>query len=149
MVDPHHYNQAHRGDSIFLIYGVEVVIPTELKHSSPRVITFNEAAQEELRYEDVLFIEESRHKVNVRAARYQQALRQYHCRNVREHTLEVGDLVLRHVLSREGLHKLSPMWDGPFRVVHVARPGAVQLETEEGVPIPNAWNIQHLCKFYL
>ena len=43
--------------------------------------------------------------------------------------LEVGDLFLRRVLSREGLHKLSPMWDGPFKVVHVSRLGAARLET--------------------
>ena len=62
--------------------------------------------------------------------------------------LEVGDLVLRRVLSREGLHKLSPMWEGPFRVAHVSRPGATRLETQDEIPIHNAWNIQHLWKFY-
>ena len=63
-------------------------------------------------------------------------------------TLEVGDLVLRRVLSTEGLHKLSPMWEGPFRVASVSRSGAARLETQDGVPIQNAWNIQHLQKFY-
>jgi hypothetical protein len=57
--------------------------------------------------------------------------------------------VLRPVLSREGLHKLSLMWDGPFRVAHVSRTGAVRLENEDGDVLPNAWNIQHLRKFYL
>ena len=60
----------------------------------------------------------------------------------------MGDLVLRRVLSTEGLHKVSPMWEGLFRVVHVSRPGAMRLETQEGMPIQNAWNIQHLRKFY-
>ena len=40
------------------------------------------------------------------------------------------------------------MWEGPFRVAHVSRPGAVRVETQDGVPIQNAWNIQHLRKFY-
>ena len=92
--------------------------------------------------------EERRREAALRAARYQQALRRYHCRSVRSRTLEVGDLVLRRVLSREGLHKLSPMSEGPFMVVHVSRPGAACLETQEGVPITNAWNIRHLRKFY-
>ena len=92
--------------------------------------------------------EEHRCKAALRAARYQQALRQYHCRNIRSSTLEMGDLVLRWVLCREGLPKLSPMWEGPFRVVHVSRLGAARLETQDGVPIQNAWNIQHLQKFY-
>ena len=84
----------------------------------------------------------------LRAAGYQQALRRYHCRNIRSRTLETGDLVLRRVLSREGLHKLSPMWEGLFKVAHISRPGTVRLETQDGVPIQNAWNIQHLRKFY-
>ena len=92
--------------------------------------------------------EECHRDTALRAARYQQALQWYHCRNIRPRTLELGDLVLRRVLSREGLHKLSPMWEGPFKVVHVSRPGSARLETQEGVPIPNAWNIQHLHKFY-
>jgi hypothetical protein len=62
--------------------------------------------------------------------------------------LEVGDLVLRRVLSRESLHKLSPMWEGPFKVTHISRPGSVRLETAEGVPVVNPWNIAHLRKFY-
>ena len=75
-------------------------------------------------------------------------MRRYHCRNIRSRTLEVGNLVLRRVLSREGLHKLSLMWEGPFRVVHVSRPGAARLETQDGTPIQNAWNIRHPWKFY-
>ena len=60
-----------------------------------------------------LVVEERRRQVSLRAARYQQALRRYHYRNIRPRMLEVGNLVLRRVLSREGLHKLSPMWEGP------------------------------------
>ena len=97
---------------------------------------------------DLVLGEKHRREAALGAARYQQALRWYHCRNIRPRTLEVGNLVLRRVLSREGLHKLSPMWEGPFKVVHVSRPGAARLGTQEGVPIPNAWNIQHLRKFY-
>ncbi|KAM0847810.1 hypothetical protein ACQ4PT_054780 [Festuca glaucescens] len=132
----------------FLVYGAEAVIPVELKHGSPRVLAFNETQQDELRQDDLTLLEEARHRVVVRVARYQQALRRYHSRNIRVRTLEVGDLVLRRVLSREGLHKLSAMWDGPFRVAHVSQPGAVHLENEDGDALPNAWNIQHLRKFY-
>ena len=97
---------------------------------------------------DLMLGEEHRREAALRAARYQQALRRYHCRNIRPRTPEVGDLVLMQVLSREGLHKLSPMWEGPFKVVHVSRPGSARLETREGVPVQNARNIQHLRRFY-
>ena len=97
---------------------------------------------------DLVLGEERRREAALRAAGYHHALRRYHCRNIRSRMLEVGDLVLRRVLSREGLHKLSPMWEGPFKVVHVSRPGAACLETQDGVHIQNAWNNQHLWKLY-
>ena len=87
---------------------------------------------------DLVLVEEHRRGAALRAARYQQALRRYHCRNIRSRTLETGDLVLRWVLSREGLHKISPMLEGPFKVVHISRPSAVRLETQDGVPVQNA-----------
>ena len=132
----------------FLIYRVEAVLPHEVKHRSARVLAFDKTQQDAMRGMDLVLGEECRREATLRAARYQQVLRRYHCRNIRSGTLEVGDLVLRRVLSREGLHKLSPMWEGPFRVVHISRPGAVRLETQEGTPIQNARNIQHLRKFY-
>ena len=132
----------------FLVYGAEAILPHEVKHRSARVLAFNETQQDAMRGMDLVLGEERRREATLRAARYQQALRHYHCRNIRFRTLETGDLVLRRVLSREGLHKLSPMWEGPFRVVHITRPGVVRLEMQEGTPIQNAWNIQHLWNFY-
>ena len=132
----------------FLVYGAEAILPHEVKHHSTRVLAFDDARQDATRGMDLVLGEERRREVALRAVRYQQALRRYHYRNIRSRTLEMGDLVLRRVLSREGLHKLSPMWEGPFRVIHVSRPGAARLETQDGIPIQNAWNIQHLRKFY-
>jgi hypothetical protein len=62
--------------------------------------------------------------------------------------LRVGDLVLRRILNQEGLHKLSPSWEGPFKVMKICRPGSVRLATEEGMQLSKPWNIEHLCKFY-
>ena len=132
----------------FLLYGAEAVLPHEVRHHSARVLAFNEACQDAMQGMDLVLGEEPYHQSSLRAARYQQALWRYHYRSVRSRTLEVGDLVLRRVLSREGLHKLSPMWEGPFRISRVSRPGAARLETQDGVPIQNTWNIQHVRKFY-
>ena len=91
-----------------------------------------------MRGTDLVLGEERHREAALRAARYQQALRRYHCRSIRSRMLEVGDLVLRWVLSREGLHKLSPMWEGPFRIARVSSPGVMRLETQDGFPIQNA-----------
>ena len=83
-----------------------------------------------------------------RVARYQQALRRYHSRKVNARSFEEGDLVLRRVQSAKNSNKLTPKWEGPYRVRQVTRPGAVRLETEEGLPVSNSWNIEHLRKFH-
>ena len=132
----------------FLVYGAEAVLPHEVRHRSARVLEFDEEHQDAMREMDLVLGEEHRRQAPLRVARYQQVLRRYHCHSDRSRTLEVGDLVLRRVLSREGLHKLSTMWEGPFRIACVSRPGVVRLETQDGVPIQNTWNIQHLQKFY-
>jgi hypothetical protein len=131
-----------------LVYGAEAVLPTDIKFGLPRVLAFDKIRQEDLIKDRLLLLEEARCQAALRAARYQQGLRRYHSRHVRARILEVGDLVLRRILSREGLHKLSPMWEGPFKVTHIARPGSARLETAEGVPVGNPWNIAHLRKFY-
>jgi hypothetical protein len=104
--------------------------------------------QEQLWREDVDFIDERRWRVAIRNAWYNQALRRYQQWFVHSRELRVGDLVLRRVLNREGLHKLSPSWEGPFKVTVIRQLGCVRLATTEGVPLPNPWNIEHLHKFY-
>jgi hypothetical protein len=115
---------------------------------SLRVRSFDENLQEQQRHQDVDFVDERRWRAAVRNARYNQALRRYHQRFVRSRELWVGDLVLRRILNREGMHKLSPSWEGHFKVTKVCRPGSVRLAAEDGMQLPNPWNIEHLRKFY-
>jgi hypothetical protein len=127
-----------------LVYGAEAILPTDIKFRSPRVLAFNEMHQEDLIKDHLLQLKEAWCQAALCSAKYQQGLCRYHSCHVRARTLEVGDLVLRRILSCEGLHKLSPMWEGPFKVTHIARPGSARMETAEGVPVGNPWNIAHL-----
>jgi hypothetical protein len=54
-------------------------------------------------------------------------LRRYHDRNVKEHSFNIGDLVLRRIQNTEGLHKLSSPWEGPFTIAKVTGPGSYRL----------------------
>nr|ABA95741.2 retrotransposon protein, putative, unclassified [Oryza sativa Japonica Group] len=132
----------------FLVYGAEAVLPSELTLRSPRATMYCEADQDQLRRDDLDYLEERRRRAALRAARYQQSLRRYHQRHVRARSLCVDDLVLRRVQTRAGLSKLSPMWEGPYRVIGVPRAGSVRLATGDGTELPNPWNIEHLRRFY-
>ena len=141
-------NRATGQTPFALVYGAEAVLPTELVYGSPRVLAYDELEQEQLRQDDALLLEEDRLQATVRAARYQQALRRYHSRKVNARSFEEGDLVLRRVQSAKNSNKLTPKWEGPYRVRRVTRLGAVRLETEDGIPVSNSWNIEHLRKFF-
>jgi hypothetical protein len=75
------------------------------------------------------FIDKRGWQAAIRNARYNQALKRYHQRFMHSRKLGVEDLVLRRVLNQEGLHKLSPRWEGPFKVMEICRPGCVCLAT--------------------
>jgi hypothetical protein len=92
----------------FLVYEAEACLPSEIIMGSPWVQDFNESMQKQLRCEDMDFIDERRWQAAIQNARYNQALMRYHQRFVHSRELRVGDLVLRQVLNREGLHKLPP-----------------------------------------
>ena len=108
----------------------------------------DEVVQDQHRRDHAVLLEENHLRAATCAARYQQALRRYHNCRVHAQCFEEGDLVLRRIHSTKGANKLSPKWEGPYRVVQVTRPGIVHLETGDGIQLQNSQNIEHLRKFY-
>jgi hypothetical protein len=141
-------SQAPGATPPFPVHGSEACLRPETLMGSPRTQSSDESMQERLWREVMDFINECRWQAVIRNARYNQALGRYRQRIVHSRELGVRDLLLRRVPNREGLHKLSPSWEGPFKVTKIGRPGCIRLTTTEGVPLPNLWNIEHLRKFY-
>jgi hypothetical protein len=141
-------SRAMRETPFFMVYGAEAVLPPKVTMDSLCVKTYDKATHDQLRREDIDLVDERRWQAAIKNACYRQALRRYHQRFVQSRELQVDDLVLRRVLSREGMNKLFPYWEGPYRVTQVCRPRCVLLATEEGEPVSRPWNIEHLRKFY-
>jgi hypothetical protein len=99
-----------------MVYGVEVVLPPKVTMGPLCVKTYDEATQDQLQRDDIDLVDERRWQSAIKNARYRQALRCYYQWFVRNRELQVDDLVLRRVLNGEGMNKLSPCWEGPFRV---------------------------------
>jgi len=72
----------------------------------------------------------------------------YYNRNVHDRTFVVGDLVLRIKQKKQGQHKLSSWWEGPFKIKAVTRPGSYRLCTLDDADIDNSWHIDLLRRFY-
>ena len=103
----------------FMVYGAEAVMPTDLEHDSPRVVSYVEENNETNRQDGLDTLDEERDLARSRTAIYQQGLRRYHSRRVRTRTFQEGDLVLRLKQNKTGMHKLSPPWEGPFAIGRV------------------------------
>ena len=114
-------NRATGQTPFALIYGAEAVLRTELIYGSPRVLSYDELEQEQLRQDDATLLEEDCLSAVVRATCYQQALRRYHSRKVHARSFKEGDLVLRRVQSAKNSNKLTPKWEGSYRVIRVTR----------------------------
>jgi hypothetical protein len=131
-----------------MVYGSEAVLHADLKFGAPRLVFESIAEAEATRIEDIDVLEEEWLNTVIQSARYQQTLRRYHDKAVRQRSFSVGDLVLRRILTGEGRHKLSPLWEGPFVVAEVTRLGSYRLTQMDDTEVGNSWNIEHLRKFY-
>jgi hypothetical protein len=111
---------------------------------SPAVEQYDKGISEDRGRVDIDGLEEARCAALVQSARYLEGIRRYHDRNVKERSLNVGDLVLRRIQNTEGLHKLSLPCEGPVTVAKATGPGSYRLQTLEGDDISNSWNVDQL-----
>jgi len=95
-------------------------------------------------------IEEKRNAAQLRVSCYQQKVAKYYNSKVQGRQFKVGDLVLRNSATSDphNVRKLSPNWEGPYRVKAVIKDGAYHLEQLDGTPITRSWNISNLRRFY-
>jgi hypothetical protein len=77
-----------------LVYGSEVMLPTEVKHKSFRVQHFSEEQSDDSRVDDLTRLEELRKAAVIQSAKHQQAMRRYHAWNICSCSFQVGDFIL-------------------------------------------------------
>jgi hypothetical protein len=91
----------------FLVYGSEAILPTDVTFGAPCIQFYEEGESEQTHRVDLDSLEEQRMTAVMRQDRHDQQLRWYHDRNVKETSLNIGDLVLRHIQKTDDMHKLS------------------------------------------
>jgi hypothetical protein len=132
----------------FMVHGSEAVLPTDIDYGSPRVRAYTKEGNQVALEDAVDQLDEACDVALLRSAKYQQALRRYHERNMRPCKFHVGVLVLRRVQGSMDKHKLSPPWEGPFVIHEVFQPGTYKIQYEDERIFTNVWNIEHLRAFY-
>jgi hypothetical protein len=121
-----------------MVYGAEAVLPIDLDYGAPRIIAYKELEAKEYLEDAMDQLDEARDVALARSAKYQQALRQYHDRQIKGRAFSIGDLVLRHVQSTKDRHKLSLPWEGPYIIAEILRPGTYKLVTANDKVFTNA-----------
>ncbi|KAK3021959.1 hypothetical protein RJ639_045654 [Escallonia herrerae] len=149
------YNTTTRtstGETPFsLSFGTDALIPVEIGLPSLRVVTDDPVQNEEDLRANLDLLDERREQAAVRLAAYKHRVSKFYDQRVRHRAFRVGDLVLRRIEAsapREAVGKLAPNWEGPYRVVKLAGPGAYHLEHTDGKAIPRTWNAANLRRYY-
>ncbi|XP_077248792.1 uncharacterized protein LOC143888303 [Tasmannia lanceolata] len=139
------------GESPFnLSFGTEAVIPVDVGTPSARISNFNKQLKGDGLRANLDLLEEAREESRIRVAAYKQKVSRYHDSKIRPREFRVRDLVLRRaaISQPKKAGKLSPTWEGPYRVKEVIRPESYRLETLEEQLLPHAWNSKNLRKYH-
>jgi hypothetical protein len=93
---------------LFMVYGVEAILPTDLQYGSPSVRAYQSDAVEVAQKDTIDLLEESSDTAVTRSARY-ECLWRYHACIVHPWAFQVRDLFLRWIQTKRGKHKLSSL----------------------------------------
>ncbi|XP_016173113.1 uncharacterized protein K02A2.6-like [Arachis ipaensis] len=139
--------QTTTGETPFrLTYGVEAVIPVEIGDPSPRktVRGNDEEAERDL-------IDETRSITHLRELALKQRISLRYNHGVIRREFAADDLVLRRNdigPPTPGEGKLTPNWEGPYRIKAVIGKGAYKFERLNGNEVPRTWNAANLRRYY-
>ncbi|RDX98991.1 hypothetical protein CR513_18019, partial [Mucuna pruriens] len=131
-----------------LTFGTEAMIPVEIGEPSPRATLFEPSMNEEELRANLDLIQEVRQIAHIREyAVKTRAARRYN-QKVVPRRFKAGDLVLKKIIMAANKNKLTPLWEGPFRVMNETGQGAYKLENLEGKALPRTWNAVSLRMYY-
>jgi hypothetical protein len=142
-------NRATRDMHFNLVYGADAVLPPKIYLESTRVACFDSKHQAEARELNSILLEERCNTMLINVRKYNKSLKKYYNKSVVQRELDIRDLVLKKDICTRDKHKFSSPWEGPFVIVDVAALGAYVLAEVDGAMLPNTWNADQLCKYYL
>ncbi|KAK2998164.1 hypothetical protein RJ639_025670 [Escallonia herrerae] len=134
-----------------LCYGTEAMLPVEIGVPTIRALHFSELNNDVGLRANLDLVEEARTQAHVRSVIVKQRVARYYNQKVRSKQFNEGDLVLRKLEvsnPKAATGKLSPNWEGPYRVIKVLKTGAYALGTLSGESIPRTWNAENLRRYY-
>ncbi|KAK2410326.1 hypothetical protein QL285_045693 [Trifolium repens] len=123
--------QSSTGETPFkLVYGTDAMIPVDIDPPSWRRETITATENKMALEENLDLLEEVREAAHFREfAMKQRVSRKYNTRVMPRNFAE-GDLVLKRPMGKDKGGKLTPNWEGPFRIREAFGGGTYRLETK-------------------
>ncbi|XP_055822018.1 uncharacterized protein LOC129890500 [Solanum dulcamara] len=137
-----------------LVYGSEVVIPTEVEIPSLRIIQevgLNDAEWIRSRIEQLMLIDEKRMDAVCHGQLYKNRMAKAFNKKVKPRQFTLGQLVLKKIFPHQGeaKGKFAPTWQGPYMVHRVLSGGAVILAEMDGTMSTKPINSDSIKKCYI
>ncbi|RDX65933.1 Retrovirus-related Pol polyprotein from transposon 17.6, partial [Mucuna pruriens] len=131
-----------------LVFGIEAVIPVEIGEPSARTEFFEPEANETELRANLDMVQEVREAAHIREFAIKARVAKLYNQRVIPRKFGPRDLVLRRIVHKAESNKLTPKWEGPFRVKKEVGKGAYKLETLKGKEVPRTWNAASLRMYY-
>ncbi|RDY10138.1 Tf2-6, partial [Mucuna pruriens] len=131
-----------------LTYGSDAMIPVEIGEPSPRTVLFESAGNEEELRANLDLLQEVQEIAHIKEYTAKARVARRHAQRVICRDFKAQDLVLRKTTQKVENNKLTPNWEGPFRVIENVGRGAYRLEHLDGRSIPRTWNASSLRRFF-
>lgn len=135
-----------------LVYGSEVVLRIEIEEPTLKVMMYSEDANWAALRTALDLVPEVRGNALLRMQLYKLRMVREFNKRVARRPLKLGDLVLRKMEAvgrAKELGKLTPNWEGPYRIIEVVQNDTFRLEGMDGRSISRTWNSDTLKKYFV
>ncbi|RDY09022.1 hypothetical protein CR513_06681, partial [Mucuna pruriens] len=124
------------------------MILVEIGEPSPRTTLFEPSGNEEELRANLDLVQEAKEIAHVKEYAIKARVARKYNRKVIPRKFKAGDLVLKKITMTASKNKLTPFWEGPFRVIDEVGQGAYKLESLEKKALPRTWNASSLRMYY-
>ncbi|RDX72157.1 hypothetical protein CR513_48391, partial [Mucuna pruriens] len=120
------------------------MILVEIGEPSPHTALFEPSTNEEELRANLDMLEEIREIAHVKEYAVKARAARKYDKWLVPRRFRTTDLVLRRVTRKGEVNKLTPLWEGPFRILEEVGGGAYRLEHLDENKVPRTWNAASL-----
>ena len=137
--------------TFLLTYGTQAMILAEIGYPSYQVVHYTSEDDHLSLKNNLDLLEETCLTPIIRNGAYQCRTTCYHYLRVKNVIFKLRDLVLRKLkatYNRESRGKLTPKWNGPFKITTIVKANTYHLQDMKGKRFSWAWHSDHLKLYH-